>query len=306
LAQGLKRDARPVAIVEAGGDAWLARFKANGIETLREDEIGDRTFFGVVLDDYAFGTADVSRWRARVTGPLVQIEDFGEPLPGIDLAINATPGRSGDRLAGVPALLGPTYAMLADPYAGRSQPVVKAKVERVVVSTGWVDGTGATERILGALGRVVDSSIRVDVMLGSNSPNVSRVKAITEARECWSLHCDIAAPWTLLEGADLSISGGGQGLLERLALGIPTLAIELADNQALAIAGIVAAGAAIDLGRLSQASEASIAEACAALFADPTRRATLSIGGQRLVDGQGAKRVVRHLAALREINRIGA
>lgn len=295
LAVALKSHGSVLAVIEPGGEAWQGRFAEAGVETLPEDTLSNLSFGGVVLDDYNFGPNDVARWRRHTAGPVVQIEDFGIPLPGIDLAVNATPGFSGDSLAGVPALLGSRYAMLAAPYAGRSRPAIRAEIEKVVVGIGWVDRQGVTERVLAALGRVLAPGRTVDVLLGSNSPNIDSVAVLVSEHSGWRLHRDEREPWRVLEGADLAVSSAGQGLLERLAFGIPTLAISVATNQEPALAGAAAAGAIVDLGNLSSASEDKIARLVATLEADVEKRKAMSAAAQTLVDGGGAARVAKRI-----------
>lgn len=287
-----------VAILEKGGESWSQRFKDAGLDVVQESDLGSRIFSGVVLDDYGLGPADVPRWRKQTVGPIVQIEDHGTPLSEIDLAINATPGLSGSKLGDVPALLGSAFAMLAAPYADCRRPQIKTKIDRVVVGIGWVDIHGITERVLAALDRLPQLKVRVDVVLSAKSPNITRVAAMVNAQQNWRLHRDAAELWLLLDGADVAVSGAGQSLLERLAFGIPTLAIAAAGNQKPALLGVVASGAACSLGDLNELSEDRIASAFIMLAEDEDRRLKMSLAAQRLVDGQGASRVAHHLVGM--------
>ena len=299
LAIALKAHAPVLAALEAGGEGWAGRFNSAGVETIAQAALGNRTFTGIVLDDYELDAYDIAQWRIRASGALVQILDYGIPPSGIDLAVNATPGISGNRIGEVPALLGSTYAMLAPAYAGRPRPSIRERIERVIVGIGWIDQHGATERVLAALARVLADGTRVDVLLGSRSPNVDRVAALVAAHENWHLHRDADEPWRLLDGADIAFSGGGQSLLERLAFGIPTLALSVAANQRPALRGASQAGAVVDLGDLEMMTEDRISDAVASLIRDPHRRAALSTAAQELVDGRGAARVADRLAASR-------
>ena len=287
-----------VAIVEKGGEFWHRRFAESGIAVVPECDLGGGPFAGIVLDDYDFRPSDIARWRTCTIGPIVQIDDHGTPLLGIDLAVNATPGLNGFSLGKVPALLGASFAMLAAPYAGRLGPRIRRHIDRVVVAIGWNDANGITERVLAALGQVLQPPARVDVVLGAMSPNIARVAAMVNAAPNWRLHRDVAQPWLLLDGADMAVSGAGQSLLERLAFGIPTLAIATADNQMAVLAGVAGYGAAHSLGTLKDdLSEDRIASAFSALARDADRRSKMSVAAQRLVDGHGASRVARHLVS---------
>jgi len=284
-------------IIEPGGGLWEQHFAALGLETVCEP-VTDRSFAGIVLDNYALDAGDVARWRTSTQGPLVQIDDFGCPLSGVDLAINATPGLHGDILEGVPALLGARYAMLGAPYTGVTSREISPEIERVVVGIGLDDSNDATGLALQAIELAMSGKCCVDVILGSISVNAGTIREMTEARSNWNLYLDADEPWRLAMQADLAITGGGQSLLERLALGIPSIGIAIADNQAPALAGAEAAGAIVNMGPLADLSVDMLSSSIRNLARDRKRRALLASSGQQLVDGHGAARTAAHLNKL--------
>jgi RimJ/RimL family protein N-acetyltransferase len=98
--------------------------------------------------------------------------------------------------------------------------------------------------------------------------------------------------------ADLAVSAAGSTCHEWCYLGVPLVVAELADNQKDNVAGLIAAGAAVSLGRLRPDTTAEAGAALGRLLGDaPTRRA-LALAGSRLVDGSGAHRVVARLLEL--------
>lgn len=296
LGRALLRHAPVEAVLERGGEVWTDKFRDNGITVVCEDQVR-RSYAGIVLDDYELGADDVASWRVRTNGPLVQIEDFGAPLAGIDLAVNATPGLSGERIGGVAALLGPSFAMLAEPYENPPAPVIRETVERVVVGIGLNDQPDATSFALAAISTALPGA-KVDLLLGSHSPNVSRLAERCSHNEDWTLHLDCKAPWEVARRADVAISGGGQSLLERLALGIPCIGFAVVDNQRPALAGAAAVKAVIDLGLFKDIRMGELANAIRSLAQDRAYRTALSSAAKRLVDGKGAARVAAHLAAM--------
>ena len=297
LARALSGYTPVTMILEGGADARQLRLAAD-IQVIAERDACRSTFAGIVLDDYKFVAEDVARWRARTCGPVVQIEDLGRPLAGIDFAVNATPGLSGDRLNGVPAFLGPSYAMLAKPYESLPKPEIRTKVERVVIGIGLYDTTNTTQFAMEAVAKALPDA-STDVLLGKSSPNATEVAAMARRHPRMRVHSDATEPWRIVQDADITISGGGQSLLERLATGIPTIGIAVADNQRLALSGAAASGAAVDLGAVSSLDAGLIMDAIAELAHDAERRRALSLAAQRLVDGRGAARVASHLLSLR-------
>ncbi len=88
--------------------------------------------------------------------------------------------------------------------------------------------------------------------------------------------------------ADLAVTAGGMTLYECLASGTPIVALAIADNQRPNVASLGAAGLLID-------GNASLERAIERLAADADMRATMSRRGRDVVDGDGARRVVREI-----------
>ncbi|HTV03312.1 MAG TPA: hypothetical protein VMF13_22370, partial [Luteitalea sp.] len=109
---------------------------------------------------------------------------------------------------------------------------------------------------------------------------------------------------TAFAEVDAAIVGGGMTLYESIAAGVPTVAVAVVPAQGPTIRGFAArrlvldAGAATDLPRLGR----RIARTFAVLQADSDWRRRVSHDGPRTVDGHGAQRVARAIAALAETN----
>jgi UDP-2,4-diacetamido-2,4,6-trideoxy-beta-L-altropyranose hydrolase len=74
-------------------------------------------------------------------------------------------------------------------------------------------------------------------------------------------------------------------------MGVPTIAVTLAENQRPIAVSLEAAGAAIDAGWNRELTQARLADTLARLVPDETRRGEMSRRGRALVDGRGAQRV---------------
>jgi RimJ/RimL family protein N-acetyltransferase len=77
---------------------------------------------------------------------------------------------------------------------------------------------------------------------------------------------------------------------------LPSLLVEIADNQRGVIAALARAGAAVGLGAAAKADSGAIAEMLGTLLADSKRRVQMAAAGASLVDGRGAERIL--LAAI--------
>jgi RimJ/RimL family protein N-acetyltransferase len=99
---------------------------------------------------------------------------------------------------------------------------------------------------------------------------------------------DMAA---LLAGCDMALGAGGVSSLERCCLGLPSLIVQVADNQRGNTAAMSAAGAARDLGPAQDLQIGVLASELAAVSRNRDLRESMSVAGKTLVDGLGAERV---------------
>jgi spore coat polysaccharide biosynthesis predicted glycosyltransferase SpsG len=100
----------------------------------------------------------------------------------------------------------------------------------------------------------------------------------------------------LMQGADLAVAGAGVTLYELAATGTPTVAVQIADNQAANAAAFANAGAALLAGDAASARlPAALADAVGRLVASSSLRAALAGRARDLVDGAGAIRAAREI-----------
>jgi spore coat polysaccharide biosynthesis predicted glycosyltransferase SpsG len=96
-----------------------------------------------------------------------------------------------------------------------------------------------------------------------------------------------------LAGADLAISGAGGTALELAYLGVPSLLLELSEDQRPIASTLAQAGAAVNLGWYARACDEEIWRAIEAVAGDPSLRDAMRVSGQRVVDGKGVDRIAQ-------------
>jgi RimJ/RimL family protein N-acetyltransferase len=101
----------------------------------------------------------------------------------------------------------------------------------------------------------------------------------------------------LMAWADVAISAGGSTCWEMAFMGLPSLILVLAENQAAVAKGLAERGVAVNLSGSPGGTiePASLASQVQTLLTDPDRRRLMSEAGQQLVDGQGVKRVIAEM-----------
>jgi UDP-2,4-diacetamido-2,4,6-trideoxy-beta-L-altropyranose hydrolase len=174
-------------------------------------------------------------------------------------------------------------------FSVKPLPRAVGRVKRVLVTLGGSDPHGLSFRVarwvLDILGRA-----QVDLVVGPFG--VSPGDAI--ASRGIAVHEQPADIRRLMLEADIAVSGGGQTLYELAATGTPTVALQVATNQALNIAGLEAAGTLIAAGAADAANlERSLKAALLRLVDNPIQRVAMSRAGRTVVDGLGAMRVAR-------------
>ena len=287
-----------VFVLDRDGRDWVPVLAASGLTALCEGEEQDRPWIGSVLDGYDFTAADAGR-LARTAPPLVVLDDFQTPPPHAHLVVNSAPGLSGSSLNGVPALLGPSYALLDRRFGEIHVRQPADSVEHVVVATGRNDPKKAIARILAALGRNLSLWQQCTVAVGAQAAQDEQfVHAVAELGARVSVRTDVDNMAALYASADVAIGAGGVGMLERMASGTPSLTLTLADNQRLSVNGAVSLGATISCGDQEQCTVDRISDDFARLVADRRLRTHIAERGRAAVDGRGAPRVAEAIIQL--------
>jgi spore coat polysaccharide biosynthesis predicted glycosyltransferase SpsG len=137
------------------------------------------------------------------------------------------------------------------------------------------------------------SRLAVDVVIGATNPHAASVDALCQRMANVTLHRGANNIAELMRRADLSIGAGGVMSWERCCLGLPTVAIGIAKNQADVLTALAAAGAIMHIGAAASVTEDGIARALHALLGNPGQVRLMSETALALVDGDGAARVRR-------------
>lgn len=256
-----------------------------------------------VIDDYGMAAEGEAELRAAVR-VLMLIDDLADRPHLADLVVDPSYGRiaadyAGLLPAGATLLLGPAYALLRPGFAGR-RARAGDPVQRLFVSFGLSDVGGvageATRRLA-----VLAPMAEIDVALSSTAESLPMLHSFAAQHPRVSVYVDHADVASLMGGADLAIGAGGGGVWERACLGLPSLALIVADNQAEVIARLGAAGAVLAVDHRRVGWEAAFDDAFGRLLSDAELRRSLAAKALALCDGRGAERAAD--ALLERLNR---
>ncbi len=262
-----------VAVVSLGSEASAS-------DVLARLATSDQTPDVIYLDRYG-ATAD---WEAAAKAagiPLVVLDDLDEARTA-DAIVRPLPGAPG-RYSG-PAFLPLSRDLAREAPANRERP-------RLNICFGGSDPTGETAKALEAVSTL--NHIDVDVVIGPGAKVDPATLDRASASPNITLHHapDQSTLADLIATADLALGAGGVMQWERMCLGVPSIVVEVADNQRPQVAWMRENGLIETLGWHADVTASDMHRAIEALVADTVRRATMANAGRGIVDGRGAIRI---------------
>jgi len=265
----VRQDAEQTAAVLSGGADWL------------------------VVDHYGLD-AVWERCLRPLVGRIMVIDDLADRPHNCELLLDQNLFNDMETRYSslVPAecrqFLGPRHALLRHEFieARRTLSQRDGVVRRMLLFFGGSDPTNETEKALQALVHVERGDILIDVVVGAANPAGERIRALCAALPNVTYHCQISNMAALMARADLAVGAGGTTTWERCFLGLPTLIIVVAGNQAQPARAADNAGLAWLMGASDEVSSQSLAAAISSLLKRPAELAELS---KRCLDFMGER-----------------
>ena len=256
----------------------------------------------VIIDGYQFGSAYQRQLKSHGSRVLC-FDDYGHAEHYYaDVVLNQNPYAADDTYAArdpiTRVLIGSRYAVLRREFVQRAHErrrPVPATASRVLVTLGGSDPRNATKAVIESL-RLLEAPLAIRVVVGGSgqSPNRSMHSSAFEEDSLQVIH-DAVNVAELMAWAELAIAGAGTTAWELAFMGVPFLALVLADNQVQVADSLERLGIAINLGRPDALQAETLAEVLVRLLADHDARTRMSGAGQRLIDGYGGCRVLQAL-----------
>ena len=197
--------------------------------------------------------------------------------------------------------LGTKYALLRREFwQWRDwQRAINPIARKLLVTLGGSDPENVTLKVIQALDRLNRDDLEVIVVIGGSNPHYEVLqKEVTDSRLSISLQRNVSNMPELIAWADLAIAAGGSTNWELAFMGLPSLVITIADNQKAIAAELDRQGVIINLGWHQDVTIDKIGVAVQKLIGDHDKRETMSKEGQKLVDGNGTRRVVSSMMGM--------
>lgn len=262
--------------------------------------VGERHFDWLIVDHYALDRRWEERLRSYVDKIMV-IDDLADRQHDCDLLLDQNLYRNMERRYdgrvpdGCRRFLGPRYALLRPEFrsARERQRNRDGVVRRILIFFGGSDPTNETFKALQSLRMIDRPDIMVDVVVGAANPNKEKIKILCQDTPSFVYHCQIENMAELMATADLALGGGGSTTWERCFLGLPTIAVVIAENQATATDAVALAGASWNAGWFESVTVTCLADIIGAALRSPEALRKMSCNAQLLVGDSGANIIAK-------------
>lgn len=251
----------------------------------------------VIFDHYGLDARWVTALRAAWPEVRVlAIDDLDDRPLAADLVLDqARLGGEACHFLPLAVLRGPAFALLRPEFA-QARPEALARrggpVRRVLIAPGMMDAAGLAPMALAVLG-ATDPGLEAEVVMGSASQSRAAVEALVAGNPRFQMTLDATDMAQRMARADLCIGAGGMTSWERCCLGLPTLAVAVADNQLPGVAHLAQRGAVVGLTLAEARNPERLAAALRQAIAGA---AALAVQAARICNGTGTAKVVTALS----------
>jgi UDP-2,4-diacetamido-2,4,6-trideoxy-beta-L-altropyranose hydrolase len=252
----------------------------------------------IVLDGYHFDTTYQEAVESKFS--VLLIDDYAHAMRyGTDVILNpnlsASPALYRGKVPGdTGLLLGPQYALLRREflrYPPRARAIPQC-AHNILVTMGAADPHNVTTEIIRALRFLNVGDAEITIVVGAFNPHLETIRSAAKQLACPARVLSNAANMPeLMHGSDLAITAGGSTVLELAFMGVPMLAVALAENQVGIAEQVGRCSLGADLGWHDDLTLERVAQTIRHWIDDAGGRACAARSGPSMVDGKGADRV---------------
>lgn len=255
----------------------------------------------VVVDGYHFTADYVGCLRAAGAMVLVIDDYVHHGQYQADLLLNQNFGSESLRYPvnpGAIILAGSKYVLLRSEFLRekRGDTEVPTVAGHILVTLGGADPDNFTLKVIEALDLLNLPELEVKIVIGSVNPYYNLIKKrMARVSFKGELLANVSNMAPLMTWADLALTAGGSTCWEFAFLGVPIIIFVVSENQRGVAAGLDAAEAGLNCAASRGMRTDTLAGKIKSLLYDKSRRQRMAQSGRKIVDGQGAMRVVRKM-----------
>ena len=301
-----KRDAKYIFAATDETQKTVPLLGVSGFEIIAPEQASVLKPDILIVDHYGLDESYETQARAW-SKKIVVLDDLTNRRHDCDLLLDQTYGRRKDDYetlvpSGCRIVTGADYTILRPQFAmarprAEERRASGNRLKRVLVAVGSTNYNNIILKIIDGFMQVTGDSLQIDIVLGSGASNLSDVRRAVSllndhGRHTATLHLDVQDMAAMMVDADLAIGAGGTTTWERCCLGLPTLMLQLADNQIPTIEALTKAGAIIPIGHVSDLTPEKMAAYFETAAASPGILNNLSRVSFGICDGKGLERVM--------------
>ena len=192
---------------------------------------------------------------------------------------------------GITYLLGTKYTPLRKEFWEVPEKEIKETVQSVMVTFGGDDMRNMTPKVLKLLSENYPE-IEKNVIIGNGFCNIDEIESVADENTNLIYYPDAEQMKQVMLDSDIAISAGGQTLYELARVGVPTIAVAVADNQLGNVKGWQKTGFIEYAGWWEKENILEIVRICFGKLMDFSIRRKKSFLSRKFVDGKGSKRVI--------------
>ncbi|MFA6081577.1 MAG: UDP-2,4-diacetamido-2,4,6-trideoxy-beta-L-altropyranose hydrolase [Patescibacteria group bacterium] len=191
-------------------------------------------------------------------------------------------------------LLGPKYAPLRKEFWDVSIKKINKKIKNILVTFGGDDKRNLTSKVLSLLQKNYPN-INTKFIIGKGFLNKSKLHKFKNSKTEFKYDPNTKQIKELMANSDLVISASGQTTLELLRLGIPTIIIKVAENQANIAKALTEKHIVEYAGDWKDKSLFKRLGEKIKKLENYEERKNISNLQKNIIDGQGARRIIKFI-----------
>lgn len=244
----------------------------------------------VLIDSYKVTSATLSELAKNTSFPLTIIDSkLNYPDRGV-LIFGSIYANKFELKGDFTVLSGRDYILFRKDFINAKKDfIVREEFGKIVITLGKFVKSSDITTILSVINKTLNHPVEISVV-GTPIEDIEQNEYIQ-----YYPFLETKKYVELLQTADLAITNGGQTLNESIALNIPTLAIEIADNQSENIFGWSNLGVVLTLGKISDANFHLNLEENLLRMKGRNERRLYSDRSKEVIDLNGAQRVLKYV-----------
>lgn len=197
-------------------------------------------------------------------------------------------------------LIGPCYAPIREEFYGK-QTEIREEVKRILVSTGGTDQLGLALKLLNKLSMEdIFYGLEFDIIVGKFAKTKAELEKLSIRYSNIHVHENVQNMSYWMVNSDIAVAAAGTTLYELAACGLPTICVEVADNQYGARC-LEEEGYMMYAGKAYKDIDKTIDKVVTKLkrlIADADMRIKMSKREKCLVDGCGSERIAEYIRSV--------